>query len=177
LLGATLHDAEQSAIILDFAWSDPSAVFAPPPASSACKCRLREFCGQRGLVQTAPGVPTSLPDSVPGGDRSPAFKLFADLQRLQGLFTVMEALDSGVAPADLAWPQMASVPVQRKAPLLSRADEFLASLGSETPVVVTEGNTDPTLGGMLAARTELDFTERLWDFVKGGCGVIRLFVS
>lgn len=137
------EDPSISSVAVLFEWIDPPAVFAPPPYSATSLMRARV---------------------LPGDPKSPASWLFADIHLLNTM-SVHTTADAAVDGA--AWATEG--PGIRDA-----VSDFLKGLNTDADRP-TASSAPPagdhshvnTIIGKLSRRSDLDFTERLWELCKG----------
>jgi len=141
----------QSSISIDFSWQEAAELLSVPPSSANATLHIR---------------------SVPGDSQSVAHSLHSDLcalTRMEKRSKAFQAAKAEQAAVDtVAWAADASqqcieAEVQHFIETLSSASAAGSSAGSRaTSNVDMESRPEQTL----SKRSDLDFSEHLWDFVK-----------
>lgn len=172
MLGSAINDnngmgLSQSSISVHFWWNNPTETLAPPSSSASAELKIR---------------------AVPGDSQSIAHPLFAELAILQGLDAqrkaAAEAIADGGAAAveEMAWMVGGGMAADESGNEVEQPEvsagiaEFVARLADTSAAAVAARSADAAHDrdsaeaagqASLSVRSDLDFTELLWDFVKG----------
>lgn len=153
-----LSTSDTSSMTIEWSWRQPAAVLAPPSSSADGLLRIR---------------------GIPGGPKSSTSEVHSDLDAIGAMLGYLKAAEvSGENTASEAatlWPCNAGGGV-----LASRVTTFFESL-SVDPNEESDGRSNEikesasvTARGQPTIRKDMDFTERLWSFVKNANGLVDM---
>eukprot|EP00730_Choanoeca_flexa_P001879 TRINITY_DN10822_c0_g1_i1.p1 TRINITY_DN10822_c0_g1~~TRINITY_DN10822_c0_g1_i1.p1 ORF type:complete len:645 (+),score=163.01 TRINITY_DN10822_c0_g1_i1:71-2005(+) len=143
ITGACLQEATESALEVEFAWNAVTSLSAAPPFTAHMALHIR---------------------AIPGHEASAAASITRDLSILERLLDVRSACMQDGFDATLPWQES-------KQALTDQLEEFMASLNDDSAKLTShksaqEEVADAISTQTLAPRPDLDFTEKLWNFVK-----------
>eukprot|EP00045_Choanoeca_perplexa_P012767 m.141515 g.141515 ORF g.141515 m.141515 type:complete len:647 (-) comp16126_c2_seq2:803-2743(-) len=151
ITGACLQESVESALEVEFAWDSVTSLDATPPFTAHMAMHVR---------------------AIPGHEASAAASLNKDLAILERLLHVRDESSLDDFEADETW-------FESTVALGDQLEQFMTSLNDETAhrtahKTAQEEVADAISTQTLTPRPDLDFTEKLWNFVKGASSYTEL---